>query len=113
MKGNICLDIEAKYFEKIKTATIREKLSSRGGGIEITLVPWGYEGGMTAYQNYLGGGLLGRIQSDCNIDGWRTDMKLQTIALYLRKYMHSLTNPDTEWEGMTYLQNTAMPVSGY
>ena len=33
---------------------IREKLSSRGGGIEITLDNFGYEGEkMTAYQNYL------------------------------------------------------------
>ena len=43
---------------------IREKLSSRGGGIEIDLTPFGFDGErMTAYQNYLGGGMLGSINN--------------------------------------------------
>ena len=43
-------------FEKI---TLRSKISSRGGGIEISLNSLGFRDmKMSAYQNYLGGGLL-------------------------------------------------------
>jgi hypothetical protein len=52
-------------FESI---TIRSRISTRGGGIEIDLTTLGYPGErMTAYQNYLGGGMLGRVCSDCTI----------------------------------------------
>ena len=50
---------------------IREKITSRGGGVEIDLQEFGHNGQMTAYQNYLGGGMLGGIASDCNIDNWK------------------------------------------
>jgi hypothetical protein len=42
--------------------TIRQSITPRGGGIEIDLTDLGFEGEkMTAYQDYLGGGMLGRI----------------------------------------------------
>ena len=56
----------------IKDNVLREQLSSQGGGVEIDLTYFGYEGEkMTAYQNYLGGGMLGRIENDCTIEDWR------------------------------------------
>jgi len=98
-------------FEKI---TLRKKISSRGGGIEISLDTLGFKGvKMTAYQNYLGGGLLGRVDNDCTISDWENNKKLIDISTSLKKYFHSLTNPDTEWEGQSFEQNQRIPVSGY
>ena len=103
----------------LESITLRKQISSRGGGIEIDLTSLGFKGQrMTAYQNYLGGGMLGRICSDCTIKGEgkltdRQQAKLLQIKEQLKQYFHSLTNPDTEWEGMSYEQNQNMPSSGY
>lgn len=71
----------------IKDNVLREQLSSRGGGVEIDLTYFGYEGEkMTAYQNYLGGGMLGRIENDCTIEDWRSDMELIDLAFELKVY---------------------------
>lgn len=70
---------------KLKESVIREKYSSRGGGIEIDLTPYGYEGEkMSAYQNYLGGGMLGGLSNDCTINDWQSDMDLIDIAFELK-----------------------------
>jgi len=70
---------------KLQDNIIREKYSSRGGGIEIDLTPYGYEGQkMSAYQNYLGGGMLGGIANDCTIKEWKNDMKLIDKAFELK-----------------------------
>ena len=51
--------------KRIEQSIIRKEVSPRGGGIEIALKKWGYPNGkMTAYQNYLGGGMLGRVDGD-------------------------------------------------
>ena len=106
--------------EKIKNAVIREELSYRGGGIEIDLGVFtpSWEGEkMTAYQNYLGGGLLGRIENDCTILGWEftqiVGLTLLEVGEELKKYMHELTNPDCEWAGSDYFTNQNRPVSAY
>ena len=98
-------------YEKI---TIRQELSTRGGGIEISLDTLGYENEkMTAYQNYLGGGMLGRITNDCTIKNWQEDKKLVEIAEGLKQYFHSLTNPEEGYESVSYEQNQKLPVAGY
>ncbi len=105
-------------FEPIITNQI---ISSRGGGIEISLDTLGFPGEfMAAYQNYLGGGLLGRICVNDTIrrqTGTTTPArakKLDAIGEQLMKYLHSLTNPDTEcWESMSFEKNQSMPVSAY
>lgn len=99
---------------------LRLETSTRGGGIEIDLSPFGFEGHkMAAYQNYLGGGMLGKI---CVNDTIRANnffveeslcKELDEIGSALKRHYHSLTNPDTEWEGRTYEQNQMMPVSAY
>ena len=70
---------------KLKESVIREKYSSRGGGIEINLTPYGYEGEkMSAYQNYLGGGMLGAVANSCTIKNWQSDKDLIDIAFELK-----------------------------
>jgi len=104
-------------FEKI---TIRKKITSRGGGIEIDLTSLGYPGEkMTAYQNYLGGGMLGAVCSDCTVhhkykfieESMASD--LDRISTQLKAYFHSLTNPVDCWESTSFEQNQSLPVSAY
>jgi hypothetical protein len=98
-------------FEKV---TLRKEISSRGGGIEISLDTLGFKGvKMTAYQNYLGGGMLGKVANSCTIRDWETSSKLSAIAEQLRKYFFSLTNPEEGWESVSYEQNQSMSVSAY
>jgi hypothetical protein len=96
-----------------KDKIIRQSINSRGGGIEIDLQEFGHNGRMTAYQNYLGGGLLGAIDNDCTITDWESNPKLEAIAMQLRQYFHGLTNPDTEWESAEYEQVQLRPKSAY
>ena len=98
-----------------KFKVLRQEVSTRGGGIEIDLQEFEYEGGrMTAYQNYLGGGMLGAIQSDCNIRDWRADERLSEISDELMRYFHSLTNHYwDEWEYCTFEQNQLRASSAY
>jgi hypothetical protein len=104
--------MEQINFEEI---TLRKEISHRGGGIEISLDTFGYEGEkMTAYQNYLGGGMLGKVTNDCTIVNWHKDEKLSEIATQLRKYFFNLTNPsESEWEHQSYDLNQILPESAY
>jgi hypothetical protein len=107
--------------ENFENNTISADYDYRGGGIEIDLTPFGIEGEkMAAYQNYLGGGLLGRVMSSNSINAKHkiVELKLQqqldNIELELKKYFHSLTNhSEDEWENLSFEQNQRMPVSGY
>lgn len=100
-------------FEEI---TLRLGISSRGGGVEIDLTRKGFPGQkMSAYQNYLGGGMLGKV---CVNDTIRTctdkqRAKLDKIGEELKRYYFDLSNPESEWERQTYEQNQKMAVSGY
>ena len=104
-----------EIIEKIEDATLRIQASHRGGGVEISLTEWGYPGEkMTAYQNYLGGGMLGRINNDCTVHNWTNDDTLSDIADNLAKYFHNITNhEDDEWESATFEQNQNRPTSAY
>jgi len=109
-----------KHIETMKTIdfepiTLRLETSSRGGGIEISLDTLGYEGhAMTAFQNYLGGGMLGRVASDCSVPDWSNIADLSEIAEQLQTYFFNLTNPeDQEWESQTYEQNQKMQGRAY
>jgi hypothetical protein len=93
--------------------TLRIEVSHRGGGIEIDLSDFGkkYIGHkMTAYQNYLGGGMLGAIGNDCTYPNWRDNRNLVKIAENLAMYFHDFTNrSDDEWESATFEQNQRRP----
>lgn len=109
-------DVENISDEDLEKVTIRRKVSPRGGGIEISVGRLGYRikgVKMTAYQNYLGGGMLGSVQSDCNLKDWQSKTELVALSERLKMYFHRLTDPGTEWEGSTYEQNQTRPASAY
>lgn len=104
-----------KKFRKIQDRTfakntVRKVLGERGGGIEIKLDTFGYKGQkMTAYQNYLGGGMLGSIANDCTVCDWEEDNYLVHISEGLSQYFGAL-------QGFTKEQfnyNQTLPVSAY
>ncbi|MCA9324532.1 hypothetical protein KDA23_00480 [Candidatus Saccharibacteria bacterium] len=73
--------------ENIAELITKEKYSCRGGGCEIELSSYGYEGEfMSAYQNYLGGGMRGSINNSCTITDWYNDDSLVSLASELRNY---------------------------
>jgi hypothetical protein len=109
---------------KIEANTLRLEASHRGGGVEIDLTAYGFKGEkMSAYQNYLGGGMLGRVAVNNTIQSQRRFMprdltekqaeKLHKIGEVLKLYFQGLTNPVDEWETTSYEQNQSMVVSGY
>ena len=99
---------------KVNELIIREAISSRGGGVEIDLTRKGFKGQkMTAYQNYLGGGMLGAIGNDCTKRDRESVPKLVKIAKELREYMHNVTNPDNELEMFGLNDVQKRPLSAY
>lgn len=84
--------------------TIREDISRRGGGIEIDASGLLHTPGarLTAYQNYLGGGMLGSIQFDCNIRDWQNTEIADLVRMTadsLMQYFHGLTNAEaSDWD---------------
>lgn len=110
---------EINLFEFIKQNTIRLEASRRGGGIEIDCSELLGEGAkMTAYQNYLGGGMLGGIDSSVNFKPKQADIKLfENLQETLKKYFHNITNEEASdydgWNEQSYEQNQNMPKSAY
>ena len=82
------VEIKALEFEmSIQENITREEISHRGGGVELDLSDFGYEDElMSAYQNYLGGGMRGAVANSCTIEDWEMDEKLVRIADELREY---------------------------
>ena len=71
----------------IEDHIIREEYSHRGGGCELDLTEFGYEDEfLSAYQNYLGGAMLGSIGNSCTVENWRQDETLVKLASELREY---------------------------
>lgn len=71
----------------IEDHIIREEYSHRGGGCELDLNEFGYENEfLSAYQNYLGDGMLGSIGNSCTVEDWHKDEKLVKLAERLRDY---------------------------
>lgn len=116
-----------KSDQYIIDAIIRQQITSRGGGVEIDLgkIDVAFAGEkMSAYQNYLGGGMLGRVMSNDTIRHTGDVKKqiqysnlydyLDQIAEDLRRYYFHLTNPDEDtWEHQTFDQNQRMSGSAY
>jgi len=107
----------AKQIE-LSEVTLREEISSRGGGVEIDLTRFGFKGQkMSAYQNYLGGGMLGKIASNNTINAYdkpcteKQQAKLDKIALRLKKYFFTLQYEEFDTEQFDSNQNRA--VRGY
>jgi hypothetical protein len=114
---------EVDYLEYIESNTTRCEANHRGGGIEIDLKGLlnkdedddDFE--MTAYQNYLGGGMLGRICNSYSFDRSKlnkVDQKtIDKVSEALNRYFHNLTNHDDEWESASFEANHTRPVSAY
>ncbi|MHA1754680.1 MAG: hypothetical protein ACTSYR_04100 [Candidatus Odinarchaeia archaeon] len=99
---------------EFKPITLRKEISSRGGGIEISLDGLGFlDNKMTVYQNYLGGGMLGKVASDCTVKDWKTNVRLQEISEQLKQHYHGLTNPEDEFSSQSYEQNQNLGISAY
>jgi len=103
----------------IEDNIIRIDASRRGGGIEIDVSElFGEDCRMSAYQNYLGGGLLGAIQSDVNFTPTE-EQKADVLKLSeeLKRYFHDITNEEAseydEWNVMSYEKNQNMHESAY
>lgn len=115
------MKLTAEMIEKIEANTLRIQASHRGGGVEISLDAFGFPGEkMSAYQNYLGGGMLGAIQTNDTIrrQSFATDeetaRKLDEIAEALARYFHNITNhEDDEWESATFEENQRRAKSGF
>jgi hypothetical protein len=111
------------YKEYIDNNTLRLDYSRRGGGIEIncqSLFPYLEDARMTAYQNYLGGGMLGAVCSDNNFFNElrpKDLKKFYPLELALKQYFHFLTNEEAndwdEWSSTDYEDNQKKPVSAY
>lgn len=97
-----------------KSATIKSEFG-RSNFIKITLKPFGLDGEMVAWQNYGGGGMLLKIVAthDCPTKDKRKLKKLESLKEGLKRYLHSITNPEEGWESVTYEQNQKMPFSAY
>jgi hypothetical protein len=111
-----------KLFAYIEQNTLRLEASYRGGGIEIDASEYtGIDGArMTAYQNYLGGGMLGSIQGSRNF-GTKNQAKLKKanrLHEALKKYYYTITNPIAEerdaWASTgSYNEQQNRPSSAY
>ena len=102
-------------FEKI---TLRQQISTRGGGIEIDLTPLGFKGHkMAAYQNYLGGGMLDKIGVNDTITSFANNLTekqldtLKRLGLRLQKYYFTLQYGKFNKEEFESLQKR--PISAY
>lgn len=107
---------DAAAFKKIEENILRIEITGRGGGVEIKCGFLGKEYQdvkMTAYQNYLGGGMLGKVMNSCNMEGWHKDDKLVALGEDLRKYYHSRSNPKGTFESTSFEQNQQLPGSAY
>jgi hypothetical protein len=102
--------IKTNLKQYIEKNTLIYEASGRGGEIEIDLKPLLMrldEPKMTAYQNYLGGGMLGSIQTNCNFKiellCKSKQAKIYKMADALARYFHDLTNHDgDEWESTSF-----------
>lgn len=110
------------FKQYIETNTLRCEYTRRGGGIEIDASEYLKLPGakMTAYQNYLGGGMLGAVQSDRNFSITSSkvrEAKAAQLADELKRYFHALTNEEAgdwdEWSASDYEANQKRSGSAY
>lgn len=111
------------YTTYIEENTLRLEASRRGGGIEIDCSEiLDTEGAkMTAYQNYLGGGLLGSIQSSANFSpDYVSEEKrhlIEPLTEALKRYFHAITNEEAgdwdEWNSTEFEALQARSESAY
>lgn len=105
----------------IEPNIIRIDASRRGGGVEVdvsALFPEHENPRVTAYQNYLGGGMLGRIMNDANFEPTENERELFDAVLdATARYFHEVTNAEAEdydeWAAGTFDEVQSRPTSGF
>lgn len=71
----------------IQDSITQEEFSHRGGGVELDLMDFGYQDEyLSAYQNYLGGGMRGAVANSCTVEDWEIDERLVRLASELCEY---------------------------
>lgn len=113
--------MEHVTIEGVEYKVLRLEASHRGGGIEISLDPIAEGEKMAAYQNYLGGGMLGSIGVNDTLRrpnrpwlGEHVNQLLDEVAEGLKRAFHNITNhEDDEWESATFEENQRHPQSAY
>ena len=105
----------------IEDNTIEIDVSHRGGIVKVdvsSLFPNVDNAIAGASQNYLGGGMLGKIEGRRNFK--LEDLTEEELGLYqefteeVKRYFHELTRySGDEWEDMSYEKNQEMPRSAY
>ena len=70
---------------------------------------------MSAYQNYLGGGMLGSILSDCNVPNWKDNPKLVKLSEDMKQYYTILRAEalEEEFNLDEFINQQTMPTSAY
>ena len=113
------------YNEYIENNILATDLSSRGGNIKVDvselfpeILETGEDAICGAYQNYLGGGLLGAIQSGRMFDIDTLTEENQAIykelTIAIKRFFHAMTNEGQgEWNESSYEENQEQPVSAY
>lgn len=110
------------FKQYIEENMLRQEISRRGGGIEIDASKYlDFPGAkVTAYQNYLGGGLLGSVQADRNFSITSNkvrETKVKELQEALKIYFFAISNELAgdwdKWAKQTYESNQNMPVSAY
>ena len=92
---------------------LRFVYSSRGGGLEISLSSFGKDfknEKMSVYRNYLGGGMLGKINSSNTIEAYNSFVdldlvnELSSIAKELKKYFFDMIYDNRDKSGSIFEQ---------
>ena len=102
--------------EAFRNHTLRVAVVEKGGGVEINLTTYGFRfGRMSAYLNYLGGGMLGSIQSDCNVPNWKDNPKLVKLSEDMKQYYAILRAEalEEEFNLDAFINQQKMPTSAY
>jgi hypothetical protein len=109
------------YVEFIENHTVKNDVSSRGGTLKVDtseLFPYIDDCFVCAYQNYLGGGMLGAVVGVSTFLPSRLNKKdlqvYEDIKDTCKEYVFNCSNHEgDEWEEQSYIQNQNMPVSAY
>lgn len=108
----------------IESNITRADYSRRGGGIEVDFSDYfGVESGcalMSAYANYLGGGMLGAVQSARNFtadDIQQDQTEIDKLHDILKQYFFHIVNDMVldydSWSASSYADNQIRPASAY
>lgn len=114
--------IKMDYLEYIENNIIDCNAGYRGGSIKVNVAELFPE--ITdeqpiigAYQNYLGGGMLGAVvgASQFNFDDLTAKHKViaERLKLECKLYLHNQTNHEDEWETSTFDENQTRSISAY